>query len=296
MDLISWVGESPRSRPTLVAAFTGWNDAGDAASGALAWLASRWETTEVATLDPEPFYDFADTRPRLRLDDDGTRSLIWPSNDLISATVSGADTPDGTDAELALLVGTEPQLKWRTFSQQIVAMAQQLDSPLVVTLGALLADVPHTRPTPIYGSSEDPKMASQLGLSPSSYEGPTGIVGVLHNACTTAGLNTASLWAAVPGYASEIPSPKASLALVRRLATLLDLSPDTTELEEMADSYEHHVNELAAQADESSEYITQLEEAYDQHEAETGDIEQMRSTDPTQFVNQIEEFLRDQPS
>lgn len=296
MDLISWVGESPRSRPTLVAAFTGWNDAGDAASGALAWLASRWETTDVATLDPEPFYDFADTRPRLRLDDDGTRSLIWPSNDLISATVSGVDTPDGADAELALLVGTEPQLKWRTFSQQIVAMAQQLDSPLVVTLGALLADVPHTRPTPIYGSSEDPKMASQLGLSPSSYEGPTGIVGVLHNACTTAGLNTASLWAAVPGYASEIPSPKASLALVRRLATLLDLSPDTTELEEMADSYERHVNELAAQADESSEYISQLEEAYDQQEAETGDIEQMRSTDPTQFVNQIEQFLRDQPS
>ena len=175
-------------------------------------------------------------------------------------------------------------------------MAQRLDSPLVVTLGALLADVPHTRPTPIYGSSEDPKMAGQLGLSPSSYEGPTGIVGVLHNACTTAGLNTASLWAAVPGYASEIPSPKASLALVRRLATLLDLSPDTTELEEMADSYERHVNELAAQADESSEYIAQLEEAYDQQEAETGDIEQMRSTDPTQFVNQIEQFLRDQPS
>ena len=279
-----------------MAAFTGWNDAGDAASGALAWLASRWETTEVATLDPEPFYDFADTRPRLRLDDDGTRSLIWPSNDLISATVSSTDTPDGADAELALLVGTEPQLKWRTFSQQIVAMAQRLDSPLVVTLGALLADVPHTRPTPIYGSSEDPEMANQLGLSPSSYEGPTGIVGVLHNACTTAGLNTASLWAAVPGYASEIPSPKASLALVRRLATLLDLSPDTTELEEMADSYERHVNELAAQADESSEYISQLEEAYDQQEAETGDIEQMRSTDPTQFVNQIEQFLRDQPS
>ena len=279
-----------------MAAFTGWNDAGDAASGALAWLASRWETTDVATLDPEPFYDFADTRPRLRLDDDGTRSLIWPSNDLISATVSGVDTPDGADAELALLVGTEPQLKWRTFSQQIVAMAQRLDSPLVVTLGALLADVPHTRPTPIYGSSEDPEMAGQLGLSPSSYEGPTGIVGVLHNACTTAGLNTASLWAAVPGYASEIPSPKASLALVRRLATLLDLSPDTTELEEMADSYERHVNELAAQADESSEYISQLEEAYDQQEAETGDIEQMRSTDPSQFVNQIEQFLRDQPS
>lgn len=294
--MITWVDESPRDRPALVAAFTGWNDAGDAASGALAWLASRWETTEVATLDPEPFYDFADTRPRLHLEDDGSRSLIWPSNDLMAATVTGAETPDGADTELALLVGTEPQLKWRTFAQQIVDMAQWLDSPLVVTLGALLTDVPHTRPTPIYGSSDDPEMAAQLGLTPSSYEGPTGIVGVLHNACAAAGLNTASLWAAVPGYASEIPSPKASLALVRRLGTLLDLSPNTSELEEMADSYEHHVSELAAQADETSEYIAELESAYDREVEENGEIAEMRSTDPGEFVDQIEQFLRDQPS
>ena len=294
--MITWVDESPRKRPAFVAAFTGWNDAGDAASGALAWLASRWETTEVATLDPEPFYDFADTRPRLHLEDDGARSLIWPSNDLMAATVTGAETPDGADTELALLVGTEPQLKWRTFAQQIVDMAQRLDSPLVVTLGALLSDVPHTRPTPIYGSSDDPEMAAQLGLTPSSYEGPTGIVGVLHNACATAGLNTASLWAAVPGYASEIPSPKASLALVRRLGTLLDLSPDTSELEEMAESYERHVSELADQADETSEYIAELESAFDREAEENGEIEEMRSTDPGEFVDQIEQFLRDQPS
>ena len=296
MTMITWVDESPRKRPALGAAFTGWNDAGDAASGALAWLASRWETIEVATLDPEPFYDFADTRPRLHLEDDGSRSLIWPSNDLIAATITGAETPDGAETELALLVGTEPQLRWRTFAQQIVDMAQRLDSPLVVTLGALLADVPHTRPTPIYGSSDDPEMAAQLGLTPSSYEGPTGIVGVLHNACAAAGLRTASLWAAVPGYASEIPSPKASLALVRRLGTLLDISPDTSELEEMADSYERHVSELAEQADETSDYITQLESAYDQEAAENGEIEEMRSTDPGEFVDQIEQFLRDQRS
>ena len=296
MTMITWVDDSPRNRPTLVAAFTGWNDAGDAASGALAWLASRWDTTEVATLDPEPFYDFADTRPRLRLDDDGSRSLIWPSNELIAATVTAAETPDDNSTEVALLVGTEPQLKWRTFAQQIVDMAKRLDSPLVVTLGALLADVPHTRPTPIYGSSDDPEMASQLGLTPSSYEGPTGIVGVLHNACATAGLQTASLWAAVPGYASEIPSPKASLALVRRLGTLLDLSPDTSELEEMAESYERHVSELAVQADETSEYIAELESAYDREIAENGEIEEMRSTDPGEFVDQIEQFLRDQRS
>ena len=294
--MITWVDESPRKQPALVAAFTGWNDAGDAASGALAWLASRWETTEVASLDPEPFYDFADTRPRLRLEDDGSRSLIWPSNDLVAATVTGAETPAGDETELALLVGTEPQLKWRTFTQQIVGMAQRLDSPLVVTLGALLTDVPHTRPTPIYGSSDDPEMAVHLGLTPSSYEGPTGIVGVLHNACANAGLQTASLWAAVPGYASEIPSPKASLALVTRLGTLLDISPDTSELEEMAEGYERHVSELAEQADETSEYISQLESAYDQEEAENGEIEEMRSTDPTEFVDQIEQFLRDQRS
>ena len=294
--MITWVDDSPRNRPALVAAFTGWNDAGDAASGALAWLASRWDTTEVAMLDPEPFYDFADTRPRLRLEDDGSRSLIWPSNDLIAATVTGSETPDGNGTEVALLVGTEPQLKWRTFAQQIVDMAKQLDSPLIVTLGALLADVPHTRPTPIYGSSDDPEMASQLGLTPSSYEGPTGIVGVLHNACATAGLQTASLWAAVPGYASEIPSPKASLALVRRLATLLDLSPDTSELEEMAEGYERHVSELAEQVDDTTDYIAQLESAYDQEAAEDGEMEEMRSTDPGEFVDQIEQFLRDQRS
>ena len=294
--MITWVDDSPRNRPALVAAFTGWNDAGDAASGALAWLASCWDTTDVATLDPEPFYDFADTRPRLRLEDDGSRSLIWPSNDLIAATVAGPETPDGNGTEVAFLVGTEPQLKWKTFAQQIVDMAKRLDSPLVVTLGALLADVPHTRPTPIYGSSDDPAMASQLGLTPSSYEGPTGIVGVLHNACATAGLQTASLWAAVPGYASEIPSPKASLALVRRLGTLLDLSPDTSELEEMADSYERHVSELAEQADETSGYIAQLESSYDRETAENGEMEEMRSTDPGDFVDQIEQFLRDQRS
>jgi len=294
MPMITWVGEPPRNRPALVVAFNGWNDAGDAASGALAWLASRWDATEVATLDPEPFYDFANTRPRLRLEDDGSRCLIWPSNDLMAATVSDSETLDGSGAEVAFLAGTEPQLKWRTFSKQIVEMATRLDSPLVVTLGALLADVPHTRPTPIYGSSNDPEMAARLGLIPSSYEGPTGIVGVLHITCAAAGLQTASLWAAVPGYASEIPSPKASLALVRRLGKLLGLSPDTAELEEMAESYERHVSELAEQADETNDYIAQLENSYDQQEAESGETDQMRSTDPGKFVDQIEQFLRDQ--
>jgi len=294
--LISWVDESPRNRPALLAAFTGWNDAGDAASGALAWLAGQWDTTELATLDPEPFYDFAETRPRLLLEDDGSRSLIWPSNDLIAATVTGASTSNRSETEVAILVGTEPQLKWRTFAQQIVDMAKRLESPLVITLGALLADIPHTRPTPIYGSSDDPAMATQLGLTPSRYEGPTGIVGVPHNACAAAGLQTATLWAAVPGYASEIPSPKASLALVRKLETLLDVSPDTSELEEMAENYERHVSELAEQGDETNEYITQLEEAYDQQEAENGEIEQMRSTDPGELVDQIEQFLRNQRS
>lgn len=296
MELISWVDDSPRKRPALVVAFTGWNDAGDAASGALGWLTSRWDTVEVATLDPEPFYDFADTRPRLRLEDDGSRTLVWPSNDLIAATVSGADSPSGAEIEVALLAGTEPQLKWRAFTQQIVTMAQRLDSPLVITLGALLAEIPHTRPTPVYGTSDDPSMAAQLGLTTSDYEGPTGIVGVLHNACSTAGLHTASLWAAVPGYTSEIPSPKASLALVQRLGTLLDVSPDTSELEEMASSYERHVSDLASQSDETTDYIAQLESAYDEEDAQADDIEEMQSSDPSEFVDQIEQFLRDQPS
>ncbi len=295
VSLIEWVSESPGSRPPLVAAFGGWNDAGEAASLAMIWMARRWDPIMVAELDPEPFYDFAETRPLLQLDKDGSRSLVWPSNNLTLATVGGPDTPDGRETQVALLLGTEPQLKWRTFARQVVSMAHHLDSSLVITLGALLADIPHTRPTPIHGSCPDPATRKKLGLSPSNYEGPTGIVGVLHDALTTAGVPTASLWAAVPSYASELPSPKASLALMQRLGTLLDVNPDTEELEEMAQGYENHVSELAAQGDDTSDYITQLEQDYDQQATEAGEMEEMHSTDPGEFVDQIEQFLRDQP-
>ncbi|MXW41536.1 MAG: PAC2 family protein [Acidimicrobiia bacterium] len=316
MDHITWVNEPDQDQPILLVAFTGWNDAGDAASGALAWLAKRCEITPLASLDPEPFFDFSATRPHIRLENDGSRSLRWPSNNLLSATFlsaqSVANKPVGDDStdtnpndsnlnkinhpKLALLMGTEPQLKWRTFTQQIVTMTQRLRSPLVVTLGALLADVPHTRPSPVYGSSQDPELAAQLELSTSRYEGPTGIVGVLNGAYADVGLRTASLWAAVPNYTSEIPSPKASFALIKRVCKILDITPDTSELEELAATYEHHVSNLVIEADDAAKYITQLEQDYDNVIAQSNDIETMRSTDPSELVTQIEEYLRNQPS
>ncbi len=295
MSLIEWLNESPASQPPLVVAFGGWNDAGEAASLAMMWMSGRWSSTMMATLDPEPFYDFAETRPVLKLGDDGSRSLIWPTNLLSLATVGTSDTPDGRETQVALLLGTEPQLRWRTFARQVVAMAHRLESPQVITLGALLSDVPHTRPTPVHGSCPDPEMRKRLKLSPSNYEGPTGIVGVLNDACTTAGLPTTSLWAAVPGYASELPSPKACLALMQKLGTLLDINPNTEDLEEMTQGYEQHVSELAAQGEDASDFITQLEQDYDQQAGKAREMEQMHSTDPDEFVDQIEQFLRDQP-
>ena len=241
----------------LVAAFRGWNDGAQAASLAASFLAQAWEARRFADIDPEEFFDFQATRPHVALEDGLTRRIDWPETAFYHAAIPGIER----DAVLAL--GIEPNLRWRTFSAEIVELAGDLGVELVVTLGALLADVPHTRPAPVTGSATDPKLVEELGLASSRYEGPTGIVGVVHDACRTAELPSASLWAAVPHYASLAASPKAALALCERLAGLLGTQFDLGDLERASEAYEQQVSEAVASDEETEAYVRQLEERRD---------------------------------
>jgi proteasome assembly chaperone (PAC2) family protein len=241
----------------LVAAFRGWNDGAQGASLALGYLAQAWAAERFADIDPEEFYDFQVTRPHVALVDGETRRVDWPETAFFHAPLPGA----GRDA--VLLLGIEPNLRWRAFTGAITELAQELGVELVVTLGALLADVPHTRPAPVTGSATDPELVSQLGLGSSRYEGPTGIVGVLHDVCRTAGIPSASLWAAVPHYASLAASPKAALALSSRLADLVGADVDLGELEQASEAYEEQVSEAVAENEETAAYVRSLEERRD---------------------------------
>jgi len=264
----------------LLVAFEGWSDAGDAASTGLGYLGDQWDAEPFAEIDPEIFYDFSSTRPRVEFDA-GEREIVWPAN------VFSAITVPGTSTDVVTLLGVEPQLRWRTFCDQIIGVARALDARLVVTLGALLAEVPHTRPVSVFGAGYDADIIDELDLLPSSYEGPTGITGVLHHACHSAGLRSASLWAAVPTYVPAAPSPKAALALVERASRLLDVSVPTTELEIAATSYERQVSELVVDDEETEDYVRQLEHRYDEGEEGLFD-------DGTSLVEEVERFLRDQ--
>jgi proteasome assembly chaperone (PAC2) family protein len=241
----------------LVAAFRGWNDGAQGASLAASFLAQAWEARRFADVDPEEFFDFQATRPHVVLEGGLTRRINWPETAFYHAQVPGLER----DAVLSL--GIEPNLRWRTFCEEIVELAGELGVELVVTLGALLADVPHTRPAPVTGSATDPKLVEELGLASSRYEGPTGIVGVLHDACRAADMPSASLWAAVPHYASLAASPKAALALCERLAGLLGTTFDLTDLERASAAYETQVSEAVASDEETAAYVQQLEERRD---------------------------------
>jgi predicted ATP-grasp superfamily ATP-dependent carboligase len=245
-------------RPVLIAAFRGWNDGGQGASLAGAYLARAWAATEFASIDPESFYDFQATRPMVTLVDGYTRKIEWPENTFMHAALPGG----GRDA--IIMLGVEPNLRWRTFSELVAGLAHDFDVELVITLGSLLADVPHTRPSPVTGSATDPELIEQLGFQPSRYEGPTGMVGVLHDACARAGLKSASLWAAVPHYVSLTPSPRAAKALVDRLADVLGADIDTRELEEAADSYAQQVSDAVASDEETAAYVQDLERRVDE--------------------------------
>ena len=244
-------------RPILIAAFRGWNDGGQGASLATGYLAKLWDAKRFAEIEPENFFDFQATRPHVSLEDGVTRRIDWPS------TVFYHGRPASLERDVVLLLGIEPNLRWQTFTDLVVDFIKDLGVELVVSLGALLADVPHTRPCPVTGSASDQQLVERLGLSASRYEGPTGIVGVIHDGCRRAELPSASLWAAVPHYVSLTPSPKAALALVERLADLIEADIDTTELAEAAENYSEQVSEAVASDPDTAAYIEELEQRAD---------------------------------
>ncbi|MGI8663178.1 MAG: PAC2 family protein [Acidimicrobiales bacterium] len=276
MEHVAWSDHPRLRRPVLIAAFEGWNDAGDAATYAARYLAEQWGARRFAVLDPEEFFDFSSTRPTVSLDDGRHRQIEWPSTELAAAAVPG------TAFDAVILIGSEPQLRWRTFANEIVEVARELDVGMVVTLGALLAEVPHTRPVSVIGTADDDELIDRLDLQRSTYQGPTGIVGVLSDAMRKAGLSSASLWAAVPTYVPGAPSPKAALALVARVAALLSISVPTTELEIAAASYERQLDELVADDDDTASYVARLEASIDD------------PADELDLIDEVERYLRDQ--
>lgn len=243
--------------PVLIAAFRGWNDGGQGATLAGGYLARLWDAERFGEIDPEGFVDFQATRPTVSLDEGMARRLEWPENAFFHASIPGL----GRDA--VLLLGVEPNVRWKTFSGLVVGLAQELGVELVVTLGSLLADVPHTRPAPVTGAASDPKLVAELGLEHSRYEGPTGIVGVLLDACRREGLPGVSLWSAVPHYVSLAPSPRAARALVERLGVLLGCAIDLDELVAAEEAYADQVSEAVASDAETSAYVEELERRAD---------------------------------
>jgi len=246
--------------PFLIAAFEGWNDAADAASSTLDRLISEWDAQVVAELDPEDYYDFQLTRPHIAVDGDGTRLLSWPTTRVLVAR------PPGATRDIVLLRGVEPNLRWRQFCEEVLEVAEALGVQLVVALGALLADTPHTRPVPVTGTVSDPELGERLGLERSRYEGPTGITGVFQDACSAADMPSLSLWAAVPHYVAAAPCPKATLALLSRLEDLLDVSVPVEDLVEDARAWERGVDEMASDDVEVADYVKQLEDQCDTSE------------------------------
>ncbi len=243
--------------PVMVAAFEGWNDAGEAASGAVAHLQRVWQGDQLTELDPELYHDFQVNRPVVSIDDQGRRTLAWPTTRVYTAR------PPGAERDVVLVRGIEPSMRWSAFVRELLAIAADLGVTQVITLAALLADVPHTRPIPVTGTSDDPGLMARHGVQPSTYEGATGIVGVLHDGAAAVGLPSLSLWAAVPHYVGQPPSPKATLALLRRIEEALDVTVPLGDLPEDARAWEHGVDELAEEDGEIGEYVRQLEDAKD---------------------------------
>lgn len=284
MDYVRWQDRPQLRQPVLIAAFEGWNDAADAASTAVRYLRDRWSARPFATIDHEDFYDFTATRPQVRLVNGLTRRIDWPATELSWATLPGASR------DVVVLLGHEPQLKWRTFTEQVVAVATDLKVELIVILGALLADVPHSRPVRVTGTAADAQLVRRLGLGRSTYEGPTGIVGVLHEAFSKSHLPSASLWAAVPHYVAATPSPKAALALVERAIDLLSTTVDLEDLAIAAADYERQVSEVVAADDDVVAYVHRLESSTDDDADDAG----LETVSGDALVAELERYLREQ--
>ena len=301
MDHVRWLAEPVLKRPTVIAAFTGWNDAGDAASNAVRHLVEQWGATALADIDPEEFTDFATVRPHVRLADGRTRSIVWPT-----VGVWAASTPGG---DVVLVLGPEPALRWRLFTEQLVGIARRVDAGMVLTVGALLADVAHSRAVQVMGTATDQDVIDRFDLQRSRYEGPTGIVGVLHDACQGAGLPSASLWAAVPAYASQVPSPKAALALVTRACAMVGTPAPVGQLTHEAAAYEQRVNSMVSQDDDLLGYVSRLESiGYDELDEDDEDDDELDTAstdshppldeddlDSDELMAEVEQFLREQP-
>ena len=252
------IEEVPELRsPILIAAFEGWNDAADAASSVVDHLMRVWDARVVAAIDPEEFYDFQMNRPVVGTSEDGMRRITWPSTQLAVAS------PPGALRDVILLRGIEPNMRWRQFCAELLAASDELGAEIVVTLGALLADTPHTRPIPVTGTATEPELIDRLKLEQSNYEGPTGIVGVFQDACTQMDIPAVSYWAAVPHYVAQPPCPKATLALVGQLEDLLEISIPLGDLPEESRAWERGVDELAEEDEEIGDYVRALEETRD---------------------------------
>ena len=250
--------------PVMIMAFSGWNDAAEAASGAVEHLLSGWGDRNdevvpelIADVESEEFYDFQVNRPVVSIDESEIRSITWPTTQVFGLSIPTMPR------DLVVVTGVEPSMRWKSFTSELLDLADDLEVSLIVTLGSLLADTPHTRPITVTGTGAHPSIATRLGVSVSKYAGPTGILGVIQDGCMRRGIDAISLWAAVPHYASNAPSPKATLALINTLEDFLDISIPLSDLEENADAWEKEVNDLAAEDTEVAEYVKALEESKD---------------------------------
>ena len=270
------------NNPVIITAFEGWNDAGEAATTAVKYFQDRFSAIKVGAIESEEFFDFTISRPVIEIPDEH-REIIWPATEILIAKMF-----DSTH-DLVIIVGHEPQLRWRTFTEQVIEVTSLIESHMVVTLGSLLTDIPHSRPVKVFGSSDDSELAKRLNLPPSTYEGPTGIVGVINSVLREKEIPSMSLWAGVPSYVSGAHSPKAALALVERLADVLEIGISCTDLEIASAAYERQINELVAEDMDTAEYVNQLEEDFD-HNSEVNE----EDSNPELLVSEVEDFLRNQ--
>jgi len=284
MQDVIWSERPELHRPVMVCAFRGWNDAGEAASAAVSFIRESVDSQDVASINPEEFFDFTAVRPNIRLTEGQTREIDWPEGTISAAAVPGADS------DLVVLEATEPSLRWRRYTENVMSAARELGVRKVITLGALLADVPHSRPVAVTGLSSDGGLVEKLGFQRTSYEGPTGIVGVLHHACIQAGVESASLWASVPHYVAAAPNPKVALALVRAFEGVSSVVVDAGELESAADDYERQVSAAVASDPEVKAFVERLETAMDEEQPEEPDEESLPSADT--IARDFQSFLR----
>ncbi len=266
VHVIEFNGIGELASPVAIAGFEGWNDAGEAASGVVNHLGMAWQATPIGAIDPEDFYDFQVNRPVIEIADGHAHRLVWPTTRFSLARArpdDGSAPATGLSRDVVLVHGIEPNMRWRAFSEEIAAGLQDLGVNLVILLGALLADAPHTRPVPVSVGASNAKLAAEVGVGRVDYQGPTGIVGVLQHTCAAAGIPTISLWAQVPHYVAQPPSPKATLALLRGVEDVLDVPLPLADLPDEARAWERGVDELAQQDSEVADYVRTLEEAKD---------------------------------